>query len=432
MHHLLRRDCLRLGTLSAFGLGLVNWFQLQALGAVQARATAKSCILIWLDGGPSHLETFDLKPEAPLEVRGPFRAISTNVPGISVSEHLPLTAHVCDKLTILRSVTSPLGEHGLAHHYLLTGYKPTPVLMYPSLGSVVSRQRQAKPILPSYIAVPELRSGGAGYLGTSYEPFSTGGDPSKPEARVRDLELYPLVTDLRLARRREFLRAIDEQHNQTDHSSGEHEPAMAQAFRLLTSPAARSAFDLQQESAATRQRFGPRMLGQSCLLARRLVERGVPFVSVSHTGWDTHDNLVLQLRDGFAGAKVGVGLLPTLDQALSALISDLSERGLLDDTLVVVMGEFGRTPKLNTRAGRDHWPGVFSVVMAGGGVRGGQVIGQSDRSGERPIEQPITPADIAYSIYSALGIDPRATLQTSDGRPVSINRDGELIPGLFA
>ena len=240
-----------------------------------------------------------------------------------------------------------------------------------------------------------------------------------------------MVTDLRLARRREFLQAIDGQINKRENATSQREPAMEQAFRLLTSPEAKSAFDLQQESVATRQRYGPRMLGQSCLLARRLIERGVPFVSVSHTGWDTHDNLVLQLRDGFAGAKVGVGLLPTLDYALSALVSDLDERGLLDETLVVVMGEFGRTPKLNTRAGRDHWPGVFSVVMAGGGVRGGQAIGQSDRSGERPIDQAITPADIAYSIYAALGIDPRATLQTPDGRPVSINRDGELIEGLL-
>lgn len=429
--NILRRDSLKLGLLSAWGFGLADWLQLQALGATNSRATAKSCILIWLDGGPSHLETFDLKPEAPPEVRGPFRAIATNVPGISICEHLPQTAQVCDKLALLRSVTSPLGEHGLAHHYLLTGYKPTPVLTYPSLGAVVARMRDGKAILPSYITVPELRSGGSGYLGTRYQPFATGGDLSKPESRVRDLELYPTITDLRLARRREFLKEIDGAGPQLESNASLSEPAMEQAFRLLTSPEAKSAFDLQQESTATRERYGLRMLGQSCLLARRLIERGVPFVSVSHTGWDTHDNLVLQLRDGFAGAKVGVGLLPTLDYALSALVSDLDERGLLDETLVVVMGEFGRTPKLNTRAGRDHWPGVFSVVMAGGGVRGGQVIGQSDRSGERPVDQPITPADIAYSIYLALGIDPRATLQTPDGRPVSINRDGELIQGLF-
>lgn len=424
-----RRDTLQIGTLSAIGLSLSQWFQLRALGST--KATAKSCILIWLDGGPSHLETFDLKPEAPAEVRGPFRAISTNVPGISICEHMPLTAKVSNHLAILRSVTSPLGEHGLAHHYLLTGYKPTPVLEYPSLGAVVSRMNDRPGILPSYIAVPELRSGGSGYLGSRFEPFSTGGDFSKAESRVRDLDPYPSVTDLRLARRHEFLQMIDQQQRDVDANSRAIEPAMEQAFRLLTSPAAKSAFDLQQESPELRERYGMRMLGQSCLLARRLVERGVPFVSIANTGWDTHDNLVVQLRDGFAGAKVGVGLLPTLDHALSALIGDLSERGLLDETLVVVMGEFGRTPKLNTRGGRDHWPGVFSVVMAGGGVGGGQVIGASDSSGERPVDQPITPADIAYSIYASLGIDPRVALQTPDGRPVAINRDGEPIANLF-
>lgn len=428
---MLRRDTLQLGILSALGLTFSDWYQLSTQGAIRSSAKAKSCIMIWLDGGPSHLETFDVKPEAPLEVRGPFRAISSNVPGISVCEHLPRTAQVCDKLTIVRSVTSPLGEHGLAHHYLLTGYKPTPVLEYPSLGAVVSHMRSEPSVLPSYIAIPELRSGGAGYLGSRFEPFATLSDLSKPESRVRDLDPYPQVTDLRLQRRREFLQAIDTQQSMLESSATAAEPTMDQAFRLLASPTARSAFELQQEPTELRERYGPRMLGQSCLLARRLVERGVPFVSIANTGWDTHDNLVLQLRDGFAGAKVGVGLLPTFDQAFSTLLGDLSERGMLDETLVVVMGEFGRTPKLNTRGGRDHWPGVFSVVMAGGGVRGGQVIGQSDSAGESPRDQPVTPADIAFSIFTALGIDPRATLQTPDGRPVMINRDGEAIAGLF-
>ncbi len=432
MTRLIRRDYLRLGALSALGLGLCDWAQLRAADGINPKATARSCILIWLDGGPSHLESFDLKPDAPAEVRGPFRAIDTNVPGIKLCEHLARTAVVCDKLAILRSVTSPLGEHGLAHHYLLTGYHPTPVLEYPSLGSVVSRMQVASSALPGYVAIPELRSGGAGYLGQRFEPFSTRGDLSSPHARIRDLDLYPEVTDLRLARRREFLHSMDNARRTKEDADVSAEPAMEQAFRLLTSPDARSAFDLQAEPTELRERYGLRMLGQSCLLARRLVERGVPFVSIANTGWDTHDNLVLQLRDGFAGAKVGVGLLPALDQALSALIGDLSDRGLLDETLVVVMGEFGRTPKLNTRGGRDHWPGVFSVVMAGGGVRGGQVIGRSDSAGERPLDQPITPADIACSIFTALGIDPSTTLQTSDGRPVAINRDGRVIDHLFA
>ena len=432
MNKLLRRDCVQIGTLGALGFGLLDWLPLRAANLIQSTAKAKSCILIWLDGGPSHLETFDLKPSAPAEVRGPFQAIQTNVPGISICEHLPLTANLCDQLAILRSVTSPLGEHGLAHHYLLTGYQPTPVLEYPSMGAVVARTRNVAEVLPGYITIPELRSGGPGYLGNRYAPFATSSDLSKPQARVRDLELYPTVTERRLARRRDYLREIEREQRAIDRGKDARDSTMEQAFRLLSSSSAKAAFDLQQESDVTRQRYGARMLGQSCLLARRLVERGVPFVSVAHTGWDTHDNLVLQLKDGFAGAPVGVGLIPTLDQALSALVSDLFDRGLLEETLVVVMGEFGRTPKLNIRGGRDHWPGVFSAVMAGGGVRGGQVIGRSDASGERPLDDPITPADIAYSIYTLLGIDPRATLTTADGRPVAINRDGTLIPNLIA
>jgi hypothetical protein len=199
---------------------------------------------------------------------------------------------------------------------------------------------------------------------------------------------------------------------------------------LVTSKEAKQAFDLSQETENTRARYGPRMFGQSCLLARRLVERGVPFITVTNTGWDTHDGLVTQLKLGYTGAKVGVGLVPTFDLGFAALIADLEERGLLDETLVVAMGEFGRTPKLNTRGGRDHWPRVFSVVMAGGGVRGGQVIGSSDRVGESPLDQPVTPADLAFSIYSLLGIDPHRELRTSDGRPIAINQGGQMIRGL--
>lgn len=431
MPGLIRRDCLRLGAYGALGLSLSDWYQLKARADSQAAGKAKSCILIWLDGGPSHLETFDLKTEAPLEVRGPFQAIKTNVPGIEICEHLQLTAKVCDKLTILRSLTSPLGEHGLAHHYLLTGYKPTPVIDYPSFGSVVARMRSGVDTLPKYITIPELRSGGPGFLGSAFAPLAVQGDLTQPEARLRDLDPFPTVTDLRLARRREYLERIEKSQLAMESDVADLPPAMQQAFRLMSSPDARSAFHLQDEPAHVRERYGSRMLGQSCLLARRLVQRGVPLVTVAHTGWDTHDNLVVQLRDGYAGAKVGVGLIPTLDQALSALIEDLSTQGLLDETLVVVMGEFGRTPKLNTRGGRDHWPGVFSAIMAGGGVRGGQVIGRSDSTGERPVDEPVTPADIVFSIYTALGIDPQATLQTPDGRPIVVNRDGNPIRGLF-
>lgn len=423
-----RRDCVRFGGLSLFGLGLAEFLQSRNL-ANDKPPRAKSCILLWLDGGPSHLETFDLKPDAPAEVRGPFQPIPTKVPGIQISELLPRTAAITDQLAIIRSLTSPLGEHGLANHYLLTGYKPSPVLTYPSYGAVLSHvNANVKSLLPPYIAIPESRStAGAGFLGNTYEPFATGGDPSKPGFQVRDLDFFPNVTEQRIGRRREYLAEFDKAQLQIETSDAPADRPFEQAFRLVTSQAAKQAFDLNAEAAETRARYGPRVFGQSCLLARRLVEAGVPFVSVLNTGWDTHDGLVLQLRDGYSGAKVGVGLLPTFDQAFAALVTDLQDRGLLDETLVIAMGEFGRTPKLNNRAGRDHWPRVFSAVLAGGGIRGGQVIGSSDRVGESPADNPITPADLARNIYTLLGVDPDRELHTSDGRPVQINQGGKLI-----
>lgn len=431
-----RRDIIKAGVLTALGLSLSDLTRHAPAASVNPffanRKTAKSCILLWLDGGPSHLETFDLKPDAPAEVRGPFQSIETSVPGISICELLPKTAKIAKHLAIIRSMTSPLGEHGIANHYLLTGYKPTPAIQYPSYGAVAAHLKSASSALPPYVAVPEARSAGAGFLGASFEPFETKGDPGKPDFKVRDLDLYPEVDEVRLHRRHEFLAKFDEGQRLVEDSAGNDPESsnLEQAFRLVTSKEAKQAFDLSEEPENTRSRYGSRMFGQSCLLARKLVERGVPFVTVTNTGWDTHDGLVTQLKLGYTGAKVGVGLVPTFDLGFAALIADLEERGLLDETLVVAMGEFGRTPKLNTRGGRDHWPRVFSVVMAGGGVRGGQVIGSSDRVGESPLDQPVTPADLAFSIYSLLGIDPHRELRTSDGRPIAINQGGQMIRGL--
>lgn len=423
-----RRDVLRVGGLGLFGLGLVDYFRLRAKAENRKSARAKSCILLWLDGGPSHLETFDLKPEAPAEVRGPFQPISTKVAGIQISELLPQTAAITDKLAIIRSLTSPLGEHGLANSYLLTGYKPSQVLQYASYGAVLSHLRNDQPILPPYVAIPEARStAGAGFLGAAHEPFATGGDPSKPGFNVRDLNFFPGVTEQRIHRRREFLAEFDKAQAKLEASTTSTNRPFEQAYRLVTSKAAKQAFDLNAEPGEVRARYGPRMFGQSCLLARRLVESGVPFVSVLNTGWDTHEGLVLSLRDGYSGAKVGVGLIPTFDLAFSALIADLDERGLLEETLVIAMGEFGRTPKLNTGGGRDHWPRVFSAVLAGGGIRGGQVVGASDRVGESPSDNPVTPSDLARTIYTLLGIDPDRELHTSDGRPVPVNQGGRVI-----
>lgn len=427
-----RRDMLRIGGLYGLGLGLTDFFRRKALAGESAGAKAKSCILLWLDGGPSHLETFDLKPEAPSEVRGPFQPIATNVADVRICELLPNTARVADKLAIIRSMTSPLGEHGLGNRYLLSGYQPSPVLDYPSYGAVLAHVRGEQQVLPPFVSIPESRPpAGAGFLGTQYDPFVTGGDPGKPDFRVRDLDFHPGVTAGRMERRREFLTRLDRVQSAVEAAPPGSNSEFEQAYRLVMSPEAKQAFDLSKERPEVRARYGPRTIGQSSLLARRLVERGVPFVTVFNPGWDTHEGLVLRLKEGYAGAKVGVGLVPNFDQAFAALIGELSERGLLDETLVIAMGEFGRTPKLNTGGGRDHWPRVFSVVMAGGGVRGGQVVGASDRVGEGPAERPVTPSDLARTIYTLLGVDPDRELHTSDGRPVRVNQGGRVIQELL-
>ncbi len=428
---ILRRDLLHVGGLTALGLTLGDWFDLQGASAASTTATAKSCILIWLDGGPSHLETFDLKPAAPQEVRGPFEPIATNVPGIQICEHFQRTAGVVDKLAIIRSVTSTLGEHNFASHYLLTGYKPTPALVYPALPSVITHVAGNSGSLPSNIAIQRQNAmAGAGYLGDSAGAFVVEGDPSKADFKVKDLSLPQGLSTDRITRRRQLRDAVDDFAKSTETSSTSRDPSFDQAYRLIASPQARAAFDVNDESSATRARYGRHQLGQSCLMARRLIEAGAKFVTVTDRGWDTHEDLVLRLREGYTGGSVGK--IPKLDTAYASLLEDLSQRGLLDSTLVILMGEFGRTPKLNPRGGRDHWPRAFSVVLAGGGIRGGQVVGKSDEHGERPADRPITPADLARTIYRTLGIDPARELHTSDGRPVQINRDGVLINELLS
>ncbi|MCA9123129.1 MAG: DUF1501 domain-containing protein [Planctomycetales bacterium] len=438
-----RRDFVRVGSLTALGLGLRDLLQVERTTADETLSPQRSraCILIWLDGGPSHLETFDLKPDAPAEVRGPFQPIATCVPGTQICELFPLTARVLDRVAIIRSMTSPLGEHNFGAQYLLTGYKPNSAINYPSFGSVIAHLHQQHSILPTNVAIPTYRVGGGrlsgqGFLPEQTRPFSVGGDPAKPDFRVRDLELYPDVTVSRVDRRRDFLNAFDRFHRgveQLSEASGEFiDPAFEEAYRLITSTDAKQAFDLASEPAELRRRYGTRTIGQSCLLARRLVERGVRFVTVNNPGWDTHQNAYTRLKEGYTNALVPVGLIPSLDIAFSALVEDLEQRSMLDDTLVVVMGEFGRTPKLNVSGGRDHWPRVFSVAVAGGGMAGGQVVGTSDSVGESPKDRPITPADLACTIYRSLGIDPKHLLRTADGRPIEVNRDGQPIRELIS
>lgn len=415
----------------------------QAKEVPKSFGTAKRCILLWLDGGPSHLEMWDPKKEVPVEVRGPFNSIPTTIPGIHFSENLQRCAAIANRMTIIRSMTSPLGEHGLANQYALTGYLPSPNLIYPSLGSITAHQSHSSTLtekpspnsnqstnqsnrLPPYIGIPEPRTGlGAGFLGPHSEPFWVNGDPAQPSFQIRDLSTPIGFAPNRIARRRNMLEQLDK----SNHANNSNLQA---AFELVEDVQAKQAFDLHLESPNTREKYGPRTFGQSCLLARRLIEHDVRFVSVIQPGWDTHENLSVSLRDGYSGAKVGVGLIPTFDQATSALIDDLQERGLLDETLVIAMGEFGRTPKLNTRGGRDHWPRVYSVMLCGGGLPKGLVFGKSDNIGEQPDDNPVTPADLIHTLLIRLGVDPASILSTPDARPIPINQHGKPIDALLA
>lgn len=439
MKRISRRNALWCGSLAPFGIGLSHAL---AERSDKPKTGTKNCVVIWLDGGPSHLETLDPKPDAPSEVRGPLDSIATSLPGVTLTECLPLTAQRMNQVAVVRSMTSPLGEHNFGTHYLLSGYRPTPVLEYPAFSSAAAALASEDTTLPSHIAVPDYRVGGSKFSGNGFlprrvAPFSVGSDPAKRDFSVRDLAASLSVD--RLSRRRAFVRQLEQFTRDLETATpgavaatgSIDDPVLEQAWRLITSSDARQAFQLDEEPDNMRNRYGRRTVGQSCLLARRLIERGVRFVTVNHRGWDTHQDLTTRLKDGFAGAKTPVGLVPTLDQGFTALIDDLSDRGLLDETLIVVMGEFGRTPKLNARAGRDHWPRVFSVALAGGGIRGGQVIGASDATGESPAERPVTPSDLTRTIYKLLGIDPDHLLQTADGRPIRLaTEDSHVIEEL--
>ncbi len=420
-----RREFLRIGSLSAFGLGVADALRRRTAAADDG---LRNCILIWLDGGPSHLDTFDLKPDAPAEVRGDFSPAASDVPGIQICEHFHRLATMMHRVCLVRSMTSPLGEHNLGSHYMLTGYQPSPVIEYPSYGSVAAACRGDAGVLPAYVAVPSFNAHAAnGYLSGSMRPFAVGGDPSKPDFRVKDLDAPAGFDAARLDRRRQFLADFDRLSAQVEEGAFRQtrDAQFEQAYRLIASPAAKRAFNVGEERPAVRQRYGMSRIGQSCLLARRLIEAGCPFVTVTDNGWDTHGQIYRELKEGYVGGYAGK--IPLLDAALSTLLDELAASGLLDETLVIVMGEFGRTPKLNTAAGRDHWPRAFSVLLAGGSVRGGQVVGSSDARGENAADRPVSPTDLARTIYTLLGIDPDREFQTADGRPVRVSPGGQVI-----
>jgi len=408
------------------GLTLADVLRLRAARAAEGQQTKDtSVILIWKGGGPSHIDTWDLKPNAPQEYRGEFKPIATNVPGIQVSEHLPLSAKEMDKFAILRSVTHPDAGHESASHYLLTGYKPTndiPSNEMPSYGSIVAKERGPRqPGLPAYLALPNPpRSTAAAYLGVAYNPFSVGADPNAANFSVRNLTLPNGISVERLENRRRLLQAVDKLKRNVDQTGlmEGFDAFTRKAFEMVTSAGAQKAFDISKEDGALRDQYGRNTLGQSMLLARRLVESGVTFVTVNAGGWDTHANNFEALKKQ---------KLPQFDAAWAALMQDMSKRGLLENTLVLVWGEFGRTPRINKDAGRDHWPGALSVVLAGGGLQMGQAIGQSDAKAEYPRERPLTPEDVLSTMYHVLGIDQNKDFLNEAQRPVKILGTGEPI-----
>ena len=430
-----RRALIRAGIVGFGGLslGLDDLFRLKALAAGQAPTPkVKNCILIWLAGGPSHIDTFDPKPDAPADVRGEFKPIDTAVPGLKISEVFPKLAKVMDRATLVRSVTSPEVDHDRAAHHLLTGYRPTPALVYPSFGSVVSKTRESeRSALPSYVAVPDAPIfSSSGYLSPAYDPFAVMNDPNSANFRVRDLTPPDRLTLDRLKRRREMVKALDgfsKDVSETPLTTSRDQFA-ERAYDLLTSSAALGAFNMKNEPDELRERYGRNPFGQACVLARRLVESGVSFVTVNdrgqgQLGWDTHQQNFPTIKNTLA---------PPLDQGVAALIADLDERGLLDSTLVIMMGEFGRTPRINPNAGRDHHGRANCALLAGAGIPRGHVIGRTDAKADSPVERPVTPADLAATLYTALGIDPERKFDSPDGRPIRLVEGGhalrELVP----
>jgi hypothetical protein len=417
-----RREFLKVGALGFLGLGLDDWFRLRALAGDPSKPATKvrNCILIWLAGGPSHIDTFDPKPDAPTDVRGEFKPIATSVPSLRISEVFPNLAKVMDRVTLIRSMTSPEADHDRASHHLLTGYRPMPALVYPSYGSVVSKVREAKRgMLPPYVAIPDGPAfSSSGYLTPAYDPFAASGDPNSENFRVQNLTPPDRLTLERLLRRRAMVKSLDEFAHDVPPTAltTSRDQFSDQAYSLMTSSAAQAAFRLSDESPSTREKYGRTTFGQSCLLARRLIEAGVSFVTLNDRGpgplgWDTHQQNFPTIKNNLA---------PPLDQGLSALIADLADRRLLEDTLLVMMGEFGRTPKINMNAGRDHHGRANSVIVAGAGIPGGLVLGKTDARGDLPTERPVTPADLAAVLYLKLCIDPEHKFQAPDGRPIRL------------
>lgn len=429
-----RRDCLQLGLGALLGgtfLDALRWqTEARADDGTKTAAKAKSCILIWMDGGPTHFETFDPKPQAPSEIRGEFETIDTAVPGVQFSQHMTKLAASLNKFSIIRSIRHDQNNHGAGNHYMMTGAPPRiPVAcgafvsFHPSLGAVAAHELGKDNGLPAYFSMPTMsRSGGPNFLGAKYAPFVVAEDPNQKNFRVRDVNFPSDLTDDRFNRRSDLRKQVDKLKRIHEQAAGDPVNALdeyyRQGFDLVHSQPAQEAFDIHREPENVRNAYGRNSFGQRALLARRLVEAGVPFITLYDGGWDHHSDLFSSLNKR----------LPDWDNTVATLISDLEQRGLLESTLVVALGEFGRTPKLSvlsgqSKAGRDHWANAMSVLIAGGGTPGGTVVGATDRSGYAAVERVLSPENFASTIYRKLGIDPDKVLYTPQGRPTHLVSD---------
>ncbi len=439
---LLQLGCAGLGSVESFW---GNWLSLAAAGVNEQKQRAKSVILIFNCGAPSHTDLWDMKPDAPDNIRGIFQPISTNVPGIQISELLPRMAQRADKLAIVRTVHHTHGAHNSGMYWSIVGkpYRIDNTLInpsrtdLPSFGTLVgwlAQRDEHSALVPPYVITPKPHCDSfqyitpgqfGGCLGPRYDPLVVNDDPNSKDFRVPDLGLVQGVSHERMQDRRHLLAAFDDGPRLPADTMRDLEVNRAKALSLMTSGDAARAFDLSKEPAKVRERYGRHSWGQSHLLARRLVEAGTRFVTTVNgpsITWDTHEDNFNRMKDR---------LVPPMEQAYAALLDDLDERGLLDTTLVIWMGDFGRTPIINKTAGRDHWPQCYSVVLAGGGIRGGQVVGASDSKGAYPLSRPVTPADIHATVFQALGYDSQAiTYQTVDGRPMPLS-EGQALPELF-
>jgi hypothetical protein len=432
-----RRDCLQLGLGGLLSGGLVGALRAGErpdVGKVGRTREAKSCILVWMDGGPTHYETFDPKPDAPREVRGEFDTISTRLPGVHFSQYMERLASIADKLSVVRSIRHDQGNHGSGNHYMMTGMPPRIpvgcgafVSFHPSLGSVAAKELGAPGGLPAYFSMPQMsRSGGPNFLGARHAPFVVSDNPASDNFRVRDVALPRGLAEGRFDDRRQLRRQVDRMRRLQEEAAGD--PVLAldefyqQGYDLVTSPEAQEAFDIHSESKKVRDHYGRTPFGQRALLARRLVEAGVPFVTLYEGGWDHHQDIFPALARK----------IPPFENTLAALIEDLDQRGMLDSTLVVALGEFGRTPKVNSRAGRDHWANAMSVMFAGGGTPPGQIIGATDRQGYAAIERVVSPENFVSTIYRKLGIDPNKIVHSPEGRPIHYVSDPNPIAELMS